>query len=122
MINKNSSAGKLHISIFIITSKLKILTVRDLLFKSTECIFIIEYAEYALDISIFKLNLCRQHMMFFSIYPLGKYSVACDRRWFSPSTPVSSTNKTDNHDITEILLKVGLSIIPIQNCVSQIKG
>jgi hypothetical protein len=25
-------------------------------------------------------------------------------RWFSPGTPVSSTNKTDCHDITEILL------------------
>ena len=27
-------------------------------------------------------------------------------QWFSPSTPVSSTNKTDRHDITEILLKI----------------
>jgi len=27
-------------------------------------------------------------------------------RWFSPGTPVSSTNKTDHHDITEILLRV----------------
>jgi hypothetical protein len=25
-------------------------------------------------------------------------------QWFSPDTPVSSTNKTDCHDITEILL------------------
>jgi hypothetical protein len=30
-------------------------------------------------------------------------------QWFSPGTPVSSTNKTDNHDITEILLKVALN-------------
>jgi len=30
-------------------------------------------------------------------------------RWFSPCTPVSSTNKTDRHDIAEILLKVALS-------------
>jgi hypothetical protein len=29
-------------------------------------------------------------------------------KWFSPGTPVSSTNKTDRHDITEILLKVAL--------------
>ena len=29
--------------------------------------------------------------------------------WFSPGTPVSSTNKTDRHDITEILLKVSLN-------------
>jgi hypothetical protein len=27
-------------------------------------------------------------------------------QWFSLGTPVSSTNKTDHHDITEILLKV----------------
>ena len=29
-------------------------------------------------------------------------------RWFSPGTPVSSTNKTDRYDMTEILLKVAL--------------
>jgi len=32
-------------------------------------------------------------------------------RWFSPGIPVSTTNKTDSHDITEILLKVVLNII-----------
>ena len=31
--------------------------------------------------------------------------------WFSPGILVSSTNKTDRHDITEILLKVVLNII-----------
>ena len=30
-------------------------------------------------------------------------------RWFSPGTPVSSTNKTDRYDTTEILLKVALN-------------
>jgi hypothetical protein len=30
--------------------------------------------------------------------------------WFSSDTPVSSTNKTDRHDKTEVLLKVALSI------------
>ena len=35
-------------------------------------------------------------------------------RWFSPSTTVSSTNETDRHDITEILLKVALNTIIIQ--------
>ena len=30
-------------------------------------------------------------------------------QWFSPGTPVSSTNKTDLHDIAEILLKVVLN-------------
>jgi hypothetical protein len=34
-------------------------------------------------------------------------------QWFSPGTPVSSTNKTDRHDITEILLKGVLNIITI---------
>jgi hypothetical protein len=29
--------------------------------------------------------------------------------WFSPGTAVSFTNKTDRHDITEILLKVALN-------------
>jgi hypothetical protein len=31
--------------------------------------------------------------------------------WFSPGTPVTSTNKTDHQDITEILLKVALNTI-----------
>ena len=34
-------------------------------------------------------------------------------RWFSPGIPVSSTNKTDCHDITEILLKVVLNTLTI---------
>ena len=32
-------------------------------------------------------------------------------QWFSPGTPVTSTNKTDHHNITEILLKVALNTI-----------
>jgi hypothetical protein len=32
-------------------------------------------------------------------------------RWFSPGLPVSSPNKTDRHDITEILLKVALNTV-----------
>ena len=32
-------------------------------------------------------------------------------RWFSLAPPVSSTNKTDRQDITEILLKVALNTI-----------
>ena len=34
-------------------------------------------------------------------------------RWFSPGTRVSSTNKTDCHDIAEVLLKVVLNTIII---------
>jgi hypothetical protein len=36
-------------------------------------------------------------------------------RWFSPGPPVSYTNKTDHHDITEILLKVALNTIKQTN-------
>jgi hypothetical protein len=36
--------------------------------------------------------------------------VTCDRFWwFSPGPSVSSTNKTNCHDIAEILLKVALN-------------
>ena len=34
-------------------------------------------------------------------------------RWFSPGTRVSFTNKTDRHDITEILFKVALNTITL---------
>ena len=34
-------------------------------------------------------------------------------RWFSLDIPVSSTNKTDRHDITQILLKVALNTITL---------
>jgi len=33
----------------------------------------------------------------------------------SPGTPVSFTNKTNSHDITEILLKVALNTITLPN-------
>ena len=42
--------------------------------------------------------------------------------WFSPDTPVSSTNKTDRHDITVILLKVVLDTITQPNPSYQIPG
>ena len=48
-----------------------------------------------------------------------RWSTLCDKffqwfatgRWFSPGTLVSSTNKTDSHHVTEILLKVTLNTI-----------
>jgi hypothetical protein len=39
------------------------------------------------------------------------YQLPAHGRWFSSSTPVSSTTKTGRHDIAEILLKVALSTI-----------
>jgi len=37
-----------------------------------------------------------------------------------PGTPVSSTNKTDRHDIAEILLKVALHTIPLTLTLTKI--
>ena len=34
-------------------------------------------------------------------------------QWFSPGTQVSSANKTDHHDITELLLKVVLNTVAL---------
>ena len=42
-------------------------------------------------------------------------------RWFSAGNTVSSTNKTDHYDITEILLKVALSTIKPNQSKSGIK-
>ena len=39
------------------------------------------------------------------------YQLLATGRWFSPGIPVSSTNKTDRHDIAKILLKVELNTI-----------
>jgi len=38
--------------------------------------------------------------------------------WFSPGILVSSTNTTDRHDITEILLKVALNTITINQTIT----
>jgi hypothetical protein len=38
-------------------------------------------------------------------------------QWFSPGSPVSTTNKTDSHDITELLLKVALITITPQKSI-----
>jgi hypothetical protein len=41
-------------------------------------------------------------------------------RWFSPGIPVSPTNKTDRHDITEILLKEALITVNLSLSLNQI--
>ena len=61
------------------------------------------------------------------ISPRARCTTLCNKvcqwltadRWFSPGAPVSFTNKTDLHDITEILLKVALNTInqPTIYCV-----
>ena len=61
---------------------------------------------------------------YFKIYDLGHgegvlNTTLCDNvcQWFSLDTPVSTTNKTNHHDTTEILLKVTLNTItlPLDN-------
>jgi hypothetical protein len=55
----------------------------------------------------------------FFCFPFFFFAILCDKvchwlaagRWFSPSTPVSSTNKTDRHDVNKMLLKVALNTI-----------
>ena len=41
---------------------------------------------------------------------------------FSPGTPVSSTNKTDHHDIAEILSKVALNTITLTHNLQLVEG
>ena len=71
--------------------------------------------------------LCSQCLSLLTLWvriPLkARCTTLCDKvcqwlasgRWFSPGAPVSSTNKTDCHDITEILLKVALNTIKQTN-------
>jgi hypothetical protein len=42
-------------------------------------------------------------------------------QWFSPGPPVFSTNKTDRHDITEILLKVALNTTTINTDLHKLR-
>jgi hypothetical protein len=51
--------------------------------------------------------IARYHLQQVSFVDVLQWLAAC--RWFSTGTPVSSTNKIDRHDITEILLKVPLT-------------
>ena len=61
---------------------------------------------------------CRDHMVvgYTTTYALcGKDCQWLEaRQWFSQGTPVSSTNKTDRYDITEILLKMALSCLKLK--------
>jgi hypothetical protein len=55
----------------------------------------------------------------FSRYTIlyDKVCLTCDGRWFSPGPPVSSTNNTYCHNITEILLKMVLTMyMYLLNC------
>ena len=58
-------------------------------------------------------TICLSPLMWVRISIRARCTTLCDKvcqwlktgRWFSPGAPISSTNKADQHDITEILLK-----------------
>ena len=62
-------------------------------------------------------------MLWVRIWIRAMCTTLCDKvcqwlatgRWFSPGSLVSYTNKTDRHDITEILLKMALNTIKQTN-------
>ena len=77
---------------------------------------------YGSDIYYYLCNQCLSPLTLWVRTPLRPGvldTTLCDKvcqwlttgRWFSPGTPVSSTTKTDCHDIAEILLKVALNTI-----------
>ena len=67
-------------------------------------------------------NLCLSSLTLWVRIPLrARCTTLCDKVcqwlttgwWFSPGTTVSSTKKTDCHDITKILLKLALNTITL---------
>jgi hypothetical protein len=44
---------------------------------------------------------------------IGFFSIMVTGQWYSPGIKVSPNNKTDRHDITEILLKVALNTLTL---------
>ena len=62
-------------------------------------------------------------MLWVGISIRARCTTLCDKvcqwlaigQWFSPGPPASTTNKTDRHDITKILLKVALNTIKQTN-------
>ena len=83
--------------------------------------------EWELDLQPPICNQCLSLLMvWFGISIRARCTALCDKacqwpatgQWFSPGPPVSSTNKTDRHDITEILLKAALNTIKqTKSCV-----
>ena len=61
-------------------------------------------------------NRCLSPLMLWVRLPLrARCTTSCDKVCqFSPGPPVSSTNKSNRHDITEILLKVTLNTIKLK--------
>ena len=83
-------------------------------FKSFKCVLL-----YILIMFIELSPLICIYLMWVRIPLKARYTTSCDKvcqrlaagRWFSPGSLVPYTNKTDCHDITEILLKVAINTI-----------
>ena len=85
------------------------------------CLFFGSYGSWIYN------NLCNQCLLSITLWVQIRSwrsvldTTLCDKacqwlatvRWFSSGTPVSFTNKTDRHDMTEILLKVALNTITL---------
>ena len=71
--------------------------------------FITTYAVGAYHHQSIEFEPCSWHAVLDTTFMIKFVSETC--QWFSPSIPASSTNKTDRHDIAEILLKMALNTI-----------
>ena len=83
----------------------------------------ISFLYFSLFMSIFIQSYVNSNLHVSVRISIRRCTTLCDKvcqwlargQWVSPSPLVSSTNKTDRHDITEILLKVALRTIKQTN-------
>jgi hypothetical protein len=82
----------------------------DQFIRKVHCCIIISWVVFTVSLikSSPSIDGC---ITWFIYYRYKGYQFFFKLRWFSPGTLVSSTNKTDRHDIIEILLKVALNTI-----------
>ena len=97
---------KLHVSLF---------QKNKALFGCSQC-FCNKLHVHTYTVYISQYIFCNKlHVHTYTVY-ISQYitmKILATGRWFSSGTPVSSTNKTDCHDIIEILLKVALSTLTL---------
>ena len=89
-------------------------------------IYVTSIRPYHLDVShCLTIKVMSWNPIYGEVYPIQYYVMTfVSDLWqvggFSPDTPVSSTNKTDHHDIAEILLKVALNTITLTLTISRL--
>ena len=108
-----------------ITSPFFYISVYISIFNNNKYFFIILslFPYFSLFLSIFIQSYVNSNLHVSVRISIRRCTTLCDKvcqwlargQWVSPGPPVSSTNKTDRHDITEILLKVALSTIKQTN-------